>query len=144
MNFKWRNKKKRKRKLVGFNLNRKYSNDRYDLVELYKKKNDKTIIIKRCVDKLNNETYYQETEIYRNTIMKDIRVKKSDTQISREKKLNGIYSLEYKDIANIPKDMLLDENIVLSAEKYIHFDKHIISTKSQNNIPVTKKLKRLK
>ena len=144
MNFKWRNKKKRKRKLVGFKLNRKYSNDRYDLVELYKKKNDKTIIIKRCVDKLNNETYYQETEIYRNTIMKDIRVKKSDTQISREKKLNGIYSLEYKDIANIPKDMLLDENIVLSAEKYIHFDKHIISTKSQNNIPVTKKLKRLK
>lgn len=144
MNFKWRNKKKRKRKLVGFKLNRKYSNDRYDLVELYKKKNDKTIIIKRCVDKLNNETYYQETEIYRNTIMKDIRVKKSDTQISREKKLNGICSLEYKDIANIPKDMLLDENIVLSAEKYIHFDKHIISTKSQNNIPVTKKLKRLK
>lgn len=144
MNFKWRNKKKRKRKLVGFKLNRKYSNDRYDLVELYKKKNDKTIIIKRCVDKLNNETYYQETEIYRNTIMKDIRVKKSDTQISREKKLNGIYSLEYKDIANIPKDMLLDENIVLSAEKYIHFDKHIISTKSQNNIPITKKLKRLK
>lgn len=144
MNFKWRNKKKRKRKLVGFKLNRKYSNDRYDLVELYKKKNDKTIIIKRCVDKLNNETYYQETEIYRNTIMKDIRVKKSDTQISREKKLNGIYSLEYKDIANIPKDMLLDENIVLSAEKYIHFDKHIISTKSHNNIPITKKLKRLK
>lgn len=144
MNFKWRNKKKRKKKLDGFRLSKKYSNDRYDLVELYKKREDKTFIIKRCVDKENNETYYQETEIYKNTVTRDIHVKKTDTEISIEKKLNEGYLLEYKDITNIPKDMLLDDNIVLSSEKYIHFNKHIISAKAHNNIPVRKKLKRLK